>query len=249
MSFTLGNKTAAQLNLIMLRDNDWQALPPTRERSIEIPGRSGRYYVGMDMGVRQFNLECEFYKAANRAALETHIRTLTDHLLDDQGRSKELTLKFDDDESREYKVRYIGTLNIRKLVNTGVFTIPLVAYDPYAYGSEVTIDLGNTGEEENEGDVTAYPFITVTFTNASETFKLEKSSGEEFISFSAVFEDGDELFIDCQNLLVSLNSDNVFDLIDPYSSFWGILPGEQINPVITPAGVATIEIKFRPRWL
>lgn len=147
MSFVLGGKTAEELGLVLLKTTDWVFAPETRDRTKAIPGRHGAYYFGADLGPLPIPLDVELIKSTNRQELEEYIRELKAHLFDIYARPKELELRFDNEPDKYYLVHYSGSANIRKLVATGTFTLPFMAYEnPFAIGDEriITIDGPNT---------------------------------------------------------------------------------------------------------
>jgi len=135
MSITLGGKTATELNIRVLKGTQEPITAATRDRLLTIPGRHGAYDFGADLSVRLFALECAIM-ADNPADLQAKIRALAAHLMDSQGHPRTLELVFDVEPDRYYNVRYSGNLPVERLAATGLFTLPLTAFDPLAYGAE-----------------------------------------------------------------------------------------------------------------
>lgn len=138
--FTLGSKTDVQLGIQLLEGYDEPAAPSTIDYTKKVPGRAGAWDFGADLDKRVFNLRCQFVDATTQAELAAAIRTLTNHLLDDDGEPRDLSLVFAKESSKTYTVRYTGQLPIKRVIasTSGEFTLQLTAYDPYAYGSQVT---------------------------------------------------------------------------------------------------------------
>ena len=165
--FTLGGKTAKELGIIMLRSSQRPVLPGTIDRTVAIPGRHGSWDFGADLAARRFDLECALI-ADDVASREAAISALAAHLVDSTGRPRELDLIFDSVPDRKYRVRYSGTLPIDRLANTGRFTLPLVAFDPFATGlTEQLVEEIITGsphliEVETVGNIETAPVIVLT---------------------------------------------------------------------------------------
>lgn len=130
--FRLGGQTARQLGIRMLRASQRPILPGTVDRTLGIPGRNGVMDFGADMGARQFNLECAALKQSP-AALQQVVTSLAAYLVDQYGKPRTLPLIFDYQPGRLYYVRYSGSLPVDRIVGLGQFTLPLVAFDSYAY--------------------------------------------------------------------------------------------------------------------
>lgn len=90
------------------------------------------------MKERNFALPLEFIGCANRQALQARIREFAAFLLDSDGRPRTMRLTFDTEPELFYNVRYSGRLPVRRLMEAGIFTLPLVAVDPWAYATEET---------------------------------------------------------------------------------------------------------------
>jgi predicted phage tail component-like protein len=165
--FTLGGKTAKELGIIMLRSSQRPVLPGTVDRTLAIPGRHGAWDFGADLAARRFDLECALI-ADDVASREAAISALAAHLVDSTGRPRELDLIFDNVPDRKYRVRYSGTLPIDRLANTGRFTLPLVAFDPFATGlqeqlvEEVVSESPHMIQLTTDGNVRTSPVIVLS---------------------------------------------------------------------------------------
>lgn len=143
MSITLGGKRAAELYLSILIDSQEPALPATRDRTLEVPGMHGLYDFGADLAPRLFELECAIIQP-NAYFLQRAVRALAAHLMDGDGRPRTLELIFDEEPDKVYFVRYAGAVSIQKRIGIGKFTLPFIAYDPFAYSifnaNDVNVD-------------------------------------------------------------------------------------------------------------
>lgn len=165
--FTLGGKSAKELGIIMLRSSQRPVLPGTVDRTLAIPGRHGAWDFGADLSARQFELECALI-ADDIPSREATISALAAHLVDQTGRPRELDLIFDAVPDRKFRVRYSGTLPIDRLAHTGRFTLPLVAFDPFATGlterliEDVVTSSPHVIEVETDGNIETAPVIVLT---------------------------------------------------------------------------------------
>ena len=124
-------------------------LPDTRDRTVEIPGRAGRYWFDSDLGPREFSLPCRFQDCATAAALDTLIRAFARVFVHVHGRPRMLSLEFDDSPGLSYMVRYNGQIPFdRAWVGCSEFTLELIAEDPYAYEPEDATTGNLTGNPE-----------------------------------------------------------------------------------------------------
>ena len=171
MSFTLGGKTAEELKIVLLEDTNIPILSETRDRTVTVPGRAGSYDFGADQGPREFDLECAFIDGSieDDKDLQETVRDLADHLTDNEGRPRDLTLEFDREPGKTWTVRYSGSLPIERMLyhSRGTFTLPLIAYDPYAYGEEKETEKTITSSPgeltvEVEGNVSTPAVIVIT---------------------------------------------------------------------------------------
>ncbi len=142
MSFTLGGKTAAELNIQLLEDTQIPMLPDTVDRTAAIGGRHGRHDFGADMGPRLIELECVFTGTDTDEDLQAAVRNLASFLVDNWGKPKTLELIFDRETDKSWFVRYAGNLPIKRIMYhaKGFFTLPLIAYEPFAFGEEVEVE-------------------------------------------------------------------------------------------------------------
>lgn len=224
MSITLGGKRASELQIAVLIDSQEPALPSTRDRTLEIPGRHGVYDFGADLGPRLFELSCKIVKDTPYA-LQLAVRNLAAHLLDGSGRPRTLELIFDEEPDKVYYVRYSGSLSIQRLVGLGRFTLPLMAFDPFAYSlndvSTIRVDSGisvdsdisvdstydftiigpQTVKVDNYGNQNVRPRIEITgsFTSLSLTV------GTTTLSYNAAMS-GQTLVIDCEKYTAKIGA-------------------------------------------
>lgn len=168
---SLGGKSFAELGLRILRDYEHPILPETRDMSINIPGRHGALDLGAYMGPRYFSLPCMVIDAKNGTVLQKTVRALASHLLDTYGRPRTLELRLSEEPEKWYNVRLSGALPIERIVRgLGQFTLPLTAFDPFAYAPATYYDPTFIADYNKDTDyddgVTEYKNQTHTpFTN------------------------------------------------------------------------------------
>lgn len=151
---TLGGVRPEDIGLRVLRESSRPILPGTRDRTVTIDGRNGAWDFGADVEPREFNLSCAFLTRDSRQ-LQYHVEQLAHLLVDSYGKPRTLELVFAAHPDRTYTVRYSGNLDINRVVGMGTFSLPLIAFEPYAYGLEQVLEL----------DISASP---TQFTVASE---------------------------------------------------------------------------------
>ncbi|MFW5438740.1 distal tail protein Dit [Paenibacillus apiarius] len=165
-SFSIDGKRSQELGLIMLRATKRPILPSTTDRTLPIPGRAGQWDFGADLGARLFEIECAF-NTKNPYELQRRVMELAAFLVDSYGRPREVELRFDTRPDQYFVARYSGSLAIDRVAGLGKFTLPMMAYDPFAYGHEKiyesTIETSPfVFEIESSGNVRTNPLIVMT---------------------------------------------------------------------------------------
>jgi len=176
--FTLGSKTDSELGIQLVPGIEDPIAASTRDRRVAIPGKPGSYDFGADLSHKVIRLPIEFVDCTTQAELQTAIRTLADHLLDDDGKPEEMELSFSWEPTKFYTVRYSGSAAIDRKVETGRGVLEFVAHDPFAHSETKT----------TTGTYTASPG-TVTVTNSGTlktgcTIVLTNNSGAAISGFT-----------------------------------------------------------------
>jgi predicted phage tail component-like protein len=110
-------------------------------------------------------------------------------------------------------------------------------------------ELSGVGQSEVSisGTAETRPVFTVTFATQALFFKV--SNGTDYVLVDRTFNTGDVLEIDCVEQVCKLNGDR--NLAMPYvtfdSDFFALRPNGQI--LVTPEGVANVDVTFTERWL
>jgi len=166
--FTLDGVTDISLGIELLPDHKEPLLPASRDMSVEIPGRPGRWEFTGDLDARRMVLACAAM-STTQEGLAAVIRTLNTALLDGDGRPKDIALIYLKEPTKTYTVRYAGSADIKRLVGgtVGYFPLPFTAADPFAYEAEDTDTESITAAYQevavvNDGDFNTPPTITIT---------------------------------------------------------------------------------------
>lgn len=137
---SLGGKTSLELGLRTFRKSQRPVLPGTVDTTVSIPGMHGAYDFGANLRPRPIELECAFI-TRNAHELQQRISEFAAHLLDGDGRPRTMTLIFSLTPDRYFMVRYSGNLPIERISGLGTFTLPLVAYDPFSYQTDLMTEI------------------------------------------------------------------------------------------------------------
>lgn len=137
---TIDGVTPRALGLGVFGKTQRPILSSTVDTIVTVPGMHGAYDFGATMGPRQFDLECAFV-AKNSMELQQRVSAFAAFLLGPDGRPRTMPVVFSNDPTKQYMVRYSGDLPIDRVSGLGTFTLPFVAYDPWAYSKESTSDL------------------------------------------------------------------------------------------------------------
>jgi phage-related protein len=262
MSLTLDGKRPEELGLKLLQEHQHPALPETRDRSVEIPGKHGAYDFGADLGVRPFELPF-LVNQFEKVDVQQKVREFTRLLVSPNGRPKTVELIFDYEPDKAYTVRYTGSLPIDRLVRMGEFVLPLTAFDPYAYHTTSTEDIimdsdtsvmsevlldsvysfnvasPQTLEVHNFSYYNTYPTIEIKGSFTSLTLS---SNGKSFSfgpqSNKTIEVSQFETKIDGVNSLSAMTGESL-EFIEGFNDV--VITGSNIN--------ATITFKFKPRYL
>lgn len=132
--------------VLVTLDSDEPALPSMRNMNVTVPGRHGAYDFGAYFEPREFALNCVF-KRQPYDDLKRQIRAINRLFVDQFGRPKTVKLRFGDEVDKYYNVRITEGISVSRSAERGFFTLPLTAFDPYAY-STVTADEILWGSED-----------------------------------------------------------------------------------------------------
>jgi phage-related protein len=259
---TLDGKTAEELGLIVLAGSQEPVLPSTRDRVVTIPGRHGAYDFGGELDVRDFEIKCVLKSQSTLEETQRKVREITSLLVEGNGRPRTVSLRYDYEPDKEYSVRYSGSLAIERIIRMGKFTLPMTAFDPYAYHTTSTEEIVMDSDTSVMSDVlldaeysfnvtspqtlkvhnfsyyNIYPTIEIKGSFTSLTLSANGKSFS-FGSQSGTIEVSQyETKIDGVNSLSAMTGDSL-EFVEGFN-----------NVVITGSGInATITFKFKPKYL
>ncbi len=177
----LGGIDISEFGIQLIDGTKISLLPNTRDITAVIPGVHGAYDFGAMMDIREFELRCVMHGASSPTELQQQVRTFVQHLVDANGHPKTLSLVFDEEPDKTYYVRYSGSAPLEQIVSIGIFTLPLVAFDPCAYGVEQEVEQvietsPDTITVTSHGNVSTPPVIVLynEGTNTITGFKFQR---------------------------------------------------------------------------
>jgi predicted phage tail component-like protein len=225
--FTLGGKTAKELGIIMVSTSRRPILPNTVDRTLTIPGRNGAWDYGADVGPRQIQLDCAVMQQ-NAYNLQSTVESVASLLVDGFGKPRTLELVFDLRPDRFFRVRYVGSLDIERIIGFGRFTLPLLAFDPFAYSlysvDEINVDSPIPVDTDISVDAT-YEFsvngpTTLNIDNFGKLYvqpiieisgsftTLTITTNGKTLAYNAAIS-GQTLIIDCDKYTAKISNTNV----------------------------------------
>lgn len=175
----LDDKSNVDLGFIVRGTSKRPVLPSTVDRTLSIAGRHGIYDFGADLNSRLFVYDCAVI-TRNYKELQRVVQGIAAHLVDRYGRPRIMQLRVAERPHQYFNVRYYGSFDIHRIMGTGLFSLPLIAADPFAY-SEVTNDEVVWGSEiiTFEADYTmGYTGGQVYDIKGNTTYAVTVSSGQ-----------------------------------------------------------------------
>ena len=163
---TLGDKTSVELGFDVLKENTViPGLPDTRDYIAETAGRPGAFDYGADLEPRHFMFACVFPDIMTPEDIDQAVEALNKHLLDNWGRPRKMALELSWKPGKTYTARYAGHQEVDATIAMARrrFMLPMVAFDPLAYGPQVDqIDVITGSPEIIEYEVDSGLNIPVT---------------------------------------------------------------------------------------
>lgn len=187
--FKLGGVEISYFGIKLLEGSEIGMLPSTRDSIVTIAGKHGAYDFGAVMDVREFNLRCSIISDISNNDLRLKIREFVKHLVDVKGKPRTLELIFDNEPDKKYFVRYSGEVDFEEIIKAGIFTLPLVAFDPFAYGEMQTIEqiiINNNEEIETYSFGNVETPATIVLKNIGDN----SISGFKFKYFEVIDDEG-----------------------------------------------------------
>ena len=228
----------------------------------------GAHNFGSFIEPRQLTASIGIPNQATISDVQVIVRKIASMLLDQYGKPKEVTLKYDYEPDKHYKAKFSGSININRILDSGIFPIPFTAYDPYAYsnvfsdeitwGSEVITFESNylLGHEGTAGmvDITSPQTINVTVAGYAlkPIFEISGSADSLIVtndgqSFSLPSFSNTDWVIDCERYTVTKNGVNAFGETG-LREFW-LHEGNNAVQISGSNINISIRIKFRDKWM
>ncbi|KIL46929.1 hypothetical protein KP77_24970 [Jeotgalibacillus alimentarius] len=254
------------LGLSLIRANV-PILPSTRQFEEELPGLDGAIDLGTEYTTRPIELVLDI-SADNEAEYQSKLAMVA-LAFDPSKGVQELVLGRQ--SGKVYFVKYNGSLPIERIGTYGEFTLPLKAFDPFAYSvtkSTTPLELGqgyvlgqglslgmtytydidqpyNLLEVVNAGTYRAFPIIKIV--GIADTILLKNETTGKELLIDVTMGGTSELTIDMKNSTVYLNSTNRFD--DTSGDFFVLQPGVNSLSVMSDQADYIMEIEFRHTYL
>jgi len=169
LRFYIGGVANTALGVELMPDFQEPMLPQTKDRSVEIPGRLGSYMFSSDLRPRNIVLDLYVQDATTPETLQSLTKAFSEILLDQDGRPKNVALIFTSEPTYTYTVRYSGKMPLKRIIggSKGMFSLPLTAADPFAYGAadddtDNITAASQTMTVVNAGDYKTPPVYTIT---------------------------------------------------------------------------------------
>ena len=227
---------------LAVKNRNRQLLPAVNDRYLEIPGRHGSYHFPGELQDRVIELECAFM-GASRENLREKAREIAAWFYT----KEKAVLSFDDEPGKYYYAKLDGAIDTEQLSVLATFSL-VFRCEPLAYGEDEEVFFeGNTALVNNQGTFEALPVFSATFTSTASEWKV--SLGTKYIRVVHSFQVGDTLEVNCATGAVLINGGRALDKLDwQNSEFFALPPGEN-TLAITPTGICTAMVTFKPRWL
>lgn len=241
MSFIFNGISSDSFDIIV-KDIKRPLLPNQNDSYLQIPGRHGSYLFPREMADRIIEIDCALSKTS-LADLRNSIRDIAAWLYTEE----QQPLSFSDESDKYYLAKLDGAIDVEQIIAIGQFTL-CFRCEPLAYGAEVQADfVSDQATITNPGTFEALPIFNATFTAIASEWKV--TLGTKYVRVVHSFQIGDTMEVNCATGAVLINGSRALDKLDwQNSEFFALPPGEN-TLTITPAGVCTATIRFRPRWL
>lgn len=132
---TLDDKHIEEFGFRAYLEHEHQAVPEIRSKTIEIPGRPGRWNFGSELGVRHFTIPLK-NTDDGQVELQQKQNALVAFLFDEFGQPRPFKLIFDYEPDKHY----IAEISSSIVPSNAIYIfrtmgLPLVAHDPYRYSN------------------------------------------------------------------------------------------------------------------
>jgi predicted phage tail component-like protein len=225
--------------LTVLKDSNRQPWAPIEWTYQDVPKRPGALPVKKNTGVRALPLPV-FLKGKSIEDLQKVKEDLAEWLIHDEPKP----LIFDDEPDRIYYAVVDGSFDPDEILKWGQGVIPFICPDPYKYGEEESLILGDF-PIRNVGTLKTNPVFSIKF--MSNTTNYTVSINEKTLKVIWDFKQNDLLIIDTNKRKIIINNLVKITALDLNSKWPEFIRGQ--NNIIADKTVANITVTFRPRWL
>ncbi|MCP3025419.1 phage tail domain-containing protein [Halobacillus sp. A5] len=145
----LDDKSLKEFNIIPNKGHTNPSTPSFSEKTLEIPGKDGLYYLGVKDGVRTFTFPLTIMEK-ERSESQKVLREFVNLFHDSRGRKRKVKLSFDYESEKYYYVRLSSDINPTRTRAVFQFDLTLTTYDGWLYAASDAYD-PKTVEEYNSG--------------------------------------------------------------------------------------------------
>jgi predicted phage tail component-like protein len=219
-------------------------LPDITHRNVSVPDRIGALDVGIDIGMRQFDVEVTLSEDSTESLFKK-VEKLSGWLIDNE------LHEFIDDNNPDctYMVRLVGTASLERIASYGEGTLSFVAPNPLAKGKYRELSFsGSTLKAHNYGNYKTGPEVVVNFTGNSSDFKILNTRTGDYVRVIHSFSAGDELVIDTNKAKISINGQPRMAQLDLMSDFFKLEIGENVLESDM-TGVADVSVRYYDRLI
>lgn len=116
------------------QDHEHPATPEYRHRTMSIPGMSGRWDFGTELGSKPFNL---YFKSIgkDRIGLQQKLNEFIAFLHDAHGSPRIIKVSFDYEPDKHYYIKVNEPITPERLMESNNYPVGFVANDPYKYSN------------------------------------------------------------------------------------------------------------------
>jgi len=148
-----------------------ELLPSTANKSLEVPMKSGAYFVNKKYGIRTFTIPYTI-----EAPTDAEVMPYADQLAEWLDYDEPQKLVLGDSPDRYYMAIINSETDFERTTLLGKGTLEFVCFDPHAYGETKALAFTQTGINPfatyNAGNKSTAPIIEMTFTKNVEDFAI-----------------------------------------------------------------------------
>lgn len=226
-------------DFMIIKDIKESLLPNIDNVTLKMNSNVGLKFVNQELGSRVFSIDVEILSDSQQDKQEK-INRLAPLLFTNE--EKDLIL----DNVRRYKAVVDGSSNINNLMYDGLLTLTFVAYDPIAYGEEISLNIESGDELYNPGNYKTRPIIEVIPLVAPVEIRLKNGEEYDYVKINKIGGLLDPIKIDFINEVVTINGENIMADVDPLGDFFYIPPGDFSLEI---SNSNFTHISFYERWL